>query len=68
MEGYEEPGLSFSEVVDGLKKGHSYRRKSWPNTDYYILSHGLGNDILDLSGSYAKFSVVDIQATDWVRV
>lgn len=61
---YDELGLCFSEIIEGLKNGKHYRRKSW-NTEAYIKCSILSCEVTDHWDLFFKFTIDDIAAKDW---
>lgn len=64
---FEEPEqlLNFAQVVEGLKQGKHYKRKSWPDgsrmfeNEGFFIKDGAGTVLIKLE---------DVEATDWVEV
>lgn len=64
---YEEPGLTFSQVIEGLKEGKRFRRREWINQNYHI-STELGMGVLNMTGLSPIFDIMDFEAKDWEEV
>lgn len=69
---YEKPALTFSQAVEGLKKGKKFRRGSWFNKAYFIIvgekdEYG-DSPVYSPNNSVPKLCIEDFEATDWVEV
>lgn len=62
-----EQTYTFAEVVQGLKLGKRYKRKSWPNKEYEIQMSGPGICISYTSKAWYS-QPEDYEATDWIEV
>jgi|HubBroStandDraft_3_1064219.scaffolds.fasta_scaffold108180_4 hypothetical protein len=71
---YEEPRLTFSQVVKGLKDGKKFRRKSWNFEECYIHAHRDTGEIIfseaNRLGMHSPFNfcLQDLEADDWIQL
>ena len=64
---YKETGLTFAQVILGLKEGKRFRRREWINQSYHI-SNELGMGILNMNGHSPIFDILDFEGKDWEEV
>ena len=62
---YEEPGLTFAQVIEGLKNRKRFRRRKWFNDLFYINWMTPEDLIVDSFGNEATLTICDFEATDW---
>ena len=65
-----QPTMGFDEVLKGLKEGKKYRRLSWSNDHFFILTNKR-NDmdlIICTDTSSPRLYLQDLEAKDWVEV
>lgn len=65
---YEEPGLTFAKVIEGLKAGKKFRRRNWFDKSFYINWRTPDDLILDSFGDMAPLTIHDYESTDWEEV
>ncbi len=71
---YEEPALTFTQVIEGLKDGKRFRRRGWKNARNirvcpYMKENGM-NALIDHDDTMigAILHLQDFEATDWEEV
>ncbi len=71
---YKEPGLTFTQVIEGLKDGKRFRRRGWKNARNirvcpYMKENGM-NALIDHDDTMigAILHLQDFEATDWEEV